>query len=299
MQPGSQAARQPGSQAGEALVYVKPPYTLLLGLVCARFSARCELMGPPSLTTVSCAPNLPPPQNNKEQVRRLTTPHLEFFLKKTARRPLAAVAILTRLIHWEYAKKNITNMEYESMNKCLHTLIQGFNGVDKVHTVQIPFPYAQMILLFLTLYVFTAPFMFVTYFGWGCFLPASALCCAFFGINEVFYSPHFSHPADSGQLLGWWSDPVAARSRPGVRVLLAVPQVALEIEDPFGEDENDLPLDPMGDALKADIECALEMNEVPLDNIRIYWDKIDRSKARWTKLESARTNQARHAQEQV
>ena len=41
------------------------------------------------------------------------------------------------------------------------------------------------------------------------------------------------------------------------------------------------------------------MNEVPLDNIRIYWDEIDRSKARWTKLESARTNQARHAQEQV
>ena len=30
-----------------------------------------------------------------------------------------------------------------------------------------------MILLFLTLYVFTAPFMFVSYFGWACFLPVN------------------------------------------------------------------------------------------------------------------------------
>eukprot|EP01052_Picozoa_sp_SAG31_P040595 SAG31_NODE_5916_length_2257_cov_1.160334_2_plen_308_part_00 len=195
-------------------------------------------------------------EDNPEKRRRLTTPHQEAFLKKTARRPLAAVAILTRYIHTEYENRNITNMEYQAMNKNLNMLIQGFNGVDKVHTVQIPFPYAQMILLFLTLYVFSAPFMFVALFGWACFLPASALCCAFFGINEV----------------------------------------ALEIEDPFGEDENDLPLDPMGDALKADIECALEMAEVPLDNISTYWDEIHKSKDRWAKLEQARTNQAREAQ---
>ena len=128
-------------------------------------------------------------ESNPDKVRYLTTPHLEYFLKAKARRPLCAVAILTRYIHQEYEEKNITNMEYrvrphshtrtphtrarpaelmrdpsvrggrsltvlcmcgpcvsQLMNKNLNMLIQGFNGVDKVHTVQIPFPYAQVCL---------------------------------------------------------------------------------------------------------------------------------------------------------
>lgn len=51
-------------------------------------------------------------ESNPDKVRYLTTPHLEYFLKAKARRPLCAVAILTRYIHQEYEEKNITNMEY-------------------------------------------------------------------------------------------------------------------------------------------------------------------------------------------
>jgi predicted membrane chloride channel (bestrophin family) len=180
--------------------------------------------------------------------RHLATPHQEVLLKSKKRKPLVALAILTHYIRHEYRSKNITHMEYQAMNQSIHTLIQGFNGVDKVHNVQIPFPYAQMILLFLTTYVFTAPFMFVTHFGWACFIPSSVLCVVFFGINEV----------------------------------------ALEIEDPFGEDENDLPLDPMGDALKGDCEMSLELNSVPLENMQLYWDEINKSKQRWAKVEEQR-----------
>ena len=78
---------------------------------------------------------------------------------------------------------------------------------------------AQMILLFLTMYVFTAPFLFCAYFGWFTCIPSTILCLAYFGINEI----------------------------------------ALEIEDPFGEDENDLPMEQMGDALKVDCEMFMEV----------------------------------------
>jgi predicted membrane chloride channel (bestrophin family) len=149
--------------------------------------------------------------------KTITTPHSEALLKTKKRRPLVVVAMLTWYIRHEYRSKNITHMEYLSMNQNLNGLIEGFNGVDKVHNVPVPFPYAQMILLFLCLYVFASPFLFVTYFGWACIIPSLVLTLAFFGINEV----------------------------------------ALEIEDPFGEDENDLPIDQMGDALKSDCEMNL------------------------------------------
>ena len=137
------------------------------------------------------------------------------------------------------------------MNEDLKGLINGFNGVDKVHNVPVPFPYAQMILLFLCIYVFAAPFLFVTEFGWACILPSLVLTLAFFGINEV----------------------------------------ALEIEDPFGEDENDLPLDPMGDALKADCEMNLEIAAVPPNNMKLYWEEISKSKQRYKKIEKDRMEQ--------
>jgi hypothetical protein len=61
--------------------------------------------------------------------------------------------------------------------------------------------------------------------------------------------------------------------------------VATEIEDPFGEDENDLPMDPMGDALKGDCEMNLEVAGVPVNNMNAYCEEIGQSKQIWNKLE--------------
>merc|ERR1712224_482486 len=137
------------------------------------------------------------------------------------------------------------------MNKNLNGLIEGFNGADKVHNVPVPFPYAQMILIFMCVYVFLSPFLFVSHFGWACIVPSLVLTLAFFGINEV----------------------------------------ALEIEDPFGTDDNDLPLDTMGDALKADCEMNLEIAAVPPNNMRLYWEEIAKSKQRYKKVERNRMEQ--------
>jgi len=79
---------------------------------------------------------------------------------------------------------------------------------------------AQMTILLLSLYCFSAPFMLVTYFGWGTFVPAAVVTIAFFGINEV----------------------------------------AIEIEDPFGLDENDLPLDQMD--IWTDVRAEMEPHEL-------------------------------------
>merc|ERR1712224_1078722 len=94
----------------------------------------------------------------------------------------------------------------------------------------------------MTTYCFLAPFMFVQYFHYWTFIPATFLTCAQFGINEV----------------------------------------AIEIEDPFGTDENDLPLDDMGDALAADCEMNLEVAMVPTKNTQLYWTEIAKSRQYYT-----------------
>lgn len=168
----------------------------------------------------------------------ITTPVEEQFLVGKKRRPLVIVNILSHLLKQEYQNKKLTYMEYEAMSENLSGLIMGFNGVDKVHNVPIPFPYAQMLVVLLSAYCFLSPFMMVQYFSWFTFLPCGVLTVAFFGINEV----------------------------------------AIEIEDPFGDDENDLPLDQMGNALKADCEMNLAVAQVPKANVDWFWQEISVSK---------------------
>lgn len=170
-------------------------------------------------------------------IRKLAIPVQMDLLHGKPRRPLIAVGMMTWYLQQEYRAKNITYMEYMSMNDNLNGLIEGFNGVDKITSVPVPFPYAQMILVFLSLYCFSAPFLFVTSFGWACVVPSLILSLAFFGINEV----------------------------------------AIEIEEPFGDDDNDLPTDGMGDALTKDCEMNLKVAGVPVSNLEFYWNEIAKS----------------------
>jgi hypothetical protein len=132
--------------------------------------------------------------NSKDRNKRktITTPAQEELIKSKKRRPLVVLALLTSFLRHEYRTKNINHAEFLAMNRNLYGLINGFNGVDKVHTVPLPFPYAQMMLIFLSLYVFLSPLILVNPFGYFAFLPAVVLCLAFFGINEVsdIAAPH-------------------------------------------------------------------------------------------------------------
>jgi len=140
------------------------------------------------------------------------------------RRPLVILGWLTREVLSLYRKKAITMYEFDSMNENIMRLIEGFNGVDKISAMQLPIPFAQMIVIFIGLFCYSIPLYFVTSFGWFCFFPSCVVTLSLFGINEV----------------------------------------AIEIEEPFGDDENDLPVEKMGDVLHADICMFLE--EAVLDS---------------------------------
>lgn len=84
-----------------------------------------------------------------------------------------------------------------------------------------PFAYAQHIKTFLTLFVFSEPFAMVESMKWYTPVAAGLLGFGLFGIEEI----------------------------------------GVEIEDPFGYDDNDLPLDAMGKRLADDTAAVVRARD--------------------------------------
>lgn len=93
-------------------------------------------------------------------------------------------------------------------------MTDALGGCERIRKTPIPFAYAHHIKLFVVLFCFTAPFAMSEAMGWYTPLVAGILAFALLGIDEI----------------------------------------GVEIEDPFGVDENDLPLD----AIEATIARGLD-----------------------------------------
>jgi ion channel-forming bestrophin family protein len=105
----------------------------------------------------------------------------------------------------------------------LVALADAWGGAERITRTPIPFAYAQHIKTFLSLFIFTAPFAMVDAMGPFTPLASALLAFALFGIDEI----------------------------------------GVEIEDPFGYDLNDLPVDAVGDTIATDLAVAGETRLVP------------------------------------
>jgi len=85
----------------------------------------------------------------------------------------------------------------------------------------LPFAYAQHIKSFLTLFCASVPFAMVEAMGWYTPIAAAVIAFGLFGIDEI----------------------------------------GVEIEDPFGYDPNDLPLDAIGNRIAEDTRVILAMRD--------------------------------------
>jgi putative membrane protein len=88
----------------------------------------------------------------------------------------------------------------------------------------LPFAYAHHIKAFLVVFAATAPFALVDTMEWATPAASAILAFALFGIDEI----------------------------------------AVEIEDPFGYDANDLPLDAVGDTIARDVGDIARLCDGPL-----------------------------------
>jgi ion channel-forming bestrophin family protein len=111
----------------------------------------------------------------------------------------------------------LSEQRLQILDANLTNIIDWFGGAERIMKTPVPFAYAHHIKGFLTVFCLTVPLALLPQMGWFT-APASAIVAyALFGIDEI----------------------------------------GVEIEDPFGYDPNDLPLDAMNETLATDVEQSL------------------------------------------
>lgn len=106
----------------------------------------------------------------------------------------------------EAAAGRLSDVRLQMLDANLTSLNDSLGGAERILRTPIPFAYAQHIKIFVVLFCFSAPFVLAEVMGWATPAACGLLALALFGIDEI----------------------------------------GVEIEDPFGDDPNDLPLDAIG-----------------------------------------------------
>lgn len=127
-------------------------------------------------------------------------------------RPTLASVWITRLIAKSAREGRLSREKLHLMDANVTQLVDIWGGAERIMRTPIPFAYAQHIKSFLMLFCFTAPFAMVEQMRWYTPIAAAVLAFGMFGIDEI----------------------------------------GVEIEDPFGYDPNDLPLDAINQRLTDD-----------------------------------------------
>lgn len=131
--------------------------------------------------------------------------------------PLAISRRLTELLEGARRRGRIDSYRLGLIDQNTQLLIGYLGGCERIHATPLPYPYTVHLRRALIFYCFTLPFALAPRFGWST-IPAVLLTCyIFFGIEEI----------------------------------------GVEIEDPFGENENDLPLERICRSIERPLREAL------------------------------------------
>ncbi|MCF8408247.1 MAG: hypothetical protein K9G36_04665 [Crocinitomicaceae bacterium] len=125
--------------------------------------------------------------------------------------PVFIIQLLARKIELIKKEGRISPEEFLCLDRILNSFIDGIGACERIKSTPIPFSYSMFIKKFIFIYVISLPLAFVNIFGYW-----SAFISTF-----VFYA------------------------------LVSMEILAEEIEDPFGDDENDLATDVISEKIRA------------------------------------------------
>src|SRR5262249_41819137 len=142
-------------------------------------------------------------------------------LEPLAVRPTLATVWLTRVLAKSARGGRLSAEKLHFMDANVTQLVDYWGGAERIMKTPIPFAYAQHIKSFLMLFCATVPFAMVDSMRWYTPLAAAVIAFGLFGIDEI----------------------------------------GVEIEDPFGYDANDLPLDAIGNRIAEDTRVILAQRD--------------------------------------
>ncbi len=138
-------------------------------------------------------------------------------LAETRGPPLAVAQCLSAVYAAEVDAGRLSEHRLRILDENLSSMIDLWGGAERIMRTPVPFAYAHHIKAFMTLWVFTVPFALMASMGWYTPVGAALIAFGLFGIDEI----------------------------------------GVEIEDPFGYDPNDLPLDAIGATIDTDVDQAI------------------------------------------
>jgi putative membrane protein len=127
-------------------------------------------------------------------------------------RPIMAMRWISDRLAARGDAQQLAEGRLRMLDSHLSIIGECLGGAERILNTPIPFAYAQHIKSFLALFCLTAPFAMVQTMGWYTPIAAAIVAFALFGIDEI----------------------------------------GVEIEEPFGYDPNDLPLDRLGEVINRD-----------------------------------------------
>jgi putative membrane protein len=131
--------------------------------------------------------------------------------------PVAAATQISRAIATARRAGAITDIEQLLMDTQVAALIDAAGACDRIHKTPLPFAYVVHLRRALLLYCGTLPFATLEGFGWGEILVTALVAFVLLGIEEI----------------------------------------GVEIEDPFGTDDNDLPLENFCVTVQRDMQSVV------------------------------------------
>jgi putative membrane protein len=140
-------------------------------------------------------------------------------LLQTQHAPLAVATRLTELIREAKNRGDYGEVVLNSLDNNIQLLIDYVGGCERIRKTPLPFAYVVHLRRALVVYCFTLPFALVDTYEWFTILDVLFVSYIFFGIEEI----------------------------------------GVEIEGPFGSDENDLPLEAITETIQDNIYTLVGM----------------------------------------
>jgi ion channel-forming bestrophin family protein len=156
-------------------------------------------------------------QKPTDELSSLIPAHRLPSLEQASNPPLEIILWIGHYLQQNYQQNHIDSSQRWAMSNLLNELVAGLTSCERILTTPIPLAYTIYLKRLILLYCFVLPF----------------------GLVEK---------------LDWWTGFVVAIIS---FILLGVEEIGSEIEDPFGTDPNDLPLDQLCHAILTDLESTI------------------------------------------
>ena len=142
--------------------------------------------------------------------------------------PALAIAVhMTASLNRARERGLVSDIIYTALDQNTQQLVDCLGACERIRKTPLPFAYVVHLRRALVLYCYTLPFALVSSYGWYTILDVLFISYVFFGIEEI----------------------------------------GVEIEGPFGQDDNDLPLDDICETIHRNLYAIAGIESLPRESL--------------------------------